>query len=87
MHRLLTPSTVTHNACVKLVGEHTSVEHAVAKAFPAELASLIEEMFLQEQVFNADKTGLFWKKMPTRTLISQCKSKAAALRLQRTGYP
>ena len=52
-----------------------------AKAFPAELASLIEEKgYLPEQVFNADETGLFWKKMLTRTFISQRKSKAAGFK-------
>ena len=50
-----------------------------AKAFPAELASLIEEKgYLPEQVFNANETNLFWKKIPTRTVISQRESKAAS---------
>ena len=40
-----------------------------------------EEMgYLPEQVFNNDETGLFWKKMPTRTFISQRKSKAAGFK-------
>ena len=52
-------------------GERASADHDVAKAFPAELLSLIEEEgYLPEQVFNADDTGLFWKKMLTRTFIS-----------------
>ena len=36
--------------------------------------------YLPEQVFNNDETGLFWKKMPTRTFISQRKSKAASFK-------
>ncbi|XP_042215385.1 tigger transposable element-derived protein 1-like [Homarus americanus] len=32
---------------------------------------ILENGYLPEQVFNADKTGLFWKKMSTRTYISK----------------
>ena len=68
-----------HN--IKLVGERASADHYMAKAFPAELASLIKEKgYLPKQVFNADETGLFWKKMLTRTFISQCESKAAGFK-------
>ena len=46
-----------HN--IKPVGERASADHYVAKAFPAELASLIKEKgYLPEQVTNADETGL-----------------------------
>ena len=81
MHRLLTLPAVTHNAHVKFVGERASADHDMAKAFPAELVSLIEEKgYLLEQVFNADETGLFWKTMPTRTFISQRESKAVGIK-------
>ena len=53
----------------------------MAKVFPAELLSLIEEKgYLPEQVFNADETGLFWKKMLTRMFISQRESKVAGFK-------
>ena len=56
---------------VKLIGERASTDNDVAKALPADLVSLIEEKgHLPEQVFNADETSLFWKKMPTKTFIS-----------------
>ena len=56
----------------------SNLYHDTAKAFPAELASLTEEKWYPpEQVFNADENDLFWKKMLTRTFISQRKSKAA----------
>ena len=81
MCRLLTLPAVTYNAHVKLIGERASVDHDVAKAFPAELVSLIEEKgYLPEQAFNADETSLFWKKMPTRMFVSQRKSKAAGFK-------
>ncbi|KAJ7319635.1 hypothetical protein JRQ81_019146 [Phrynocephalus forsythii] len=48
----------------------------VSSDLPAEFATeLLESMntegYLQEQVFNCDKTDLFWKKMPKRTFITQ----------------
>uniref|UniRef100_UPI00358F4578 tigger transposable element-derived protein 1-like n=1 Tax=Myxine glutinosa TaxID=7769 RepID=UPI00358F4578 len=53
-------------------GERASADHEAAKAFPAQIARLIEEKgYRPEQAFNADNTGLFWKKMPTRTFISK----------------
>ena len=58
MCRRFTPLAVTHNARIKLVGEHASVDHDAAKAFPAEPTSLIKEKrFLPDQVFNDDETG------------------------------
>ena len=66
---------------INLVGECASVDHDADKAFPAELTSLIEgKGYLPGQVFNADTTGLFWEKMPTRMFISQCESKAAGFK-------
>ena len=34
-----------------------------------------EEDYLPQQVFNCDETGLFWKKMPRRTYITQDEEK------------
>jgi len=66
---------------VKLVGERASADHDATKAFPAELATFIEEKgYLLEQVVNADETGLFWKKMLTKMLISEHESKAAGFK-------
>ena len=65
----------------KLVGEGASVDHDVAKAFPAELASLIEEKgYLPEQVSYSDESGFFWENMPTRTFTSQRESKAVSFK-------
>jgi hypothetical protein len=58
-----------HN--IKVTGEAASADTVAAAAYPAELKEHIEEKgYLPEQVFNADETGLFWKKMPARTFIS-----------------
>lgn len=57
---------------LKLVGESASADHESAQRFPAELKKIIDENgYLPQQVFNADETGLFWKKMPTRTFLSK----------------
>lgn len=53
-------------------GESASADHEAAKKFPDELKLIIEEGgYLPQQVFNADETGLFWKKMPSRTFLSK----------------
>lgn len=50
-----------HN--VKIKGEIASGNITAAKEFPSQLAKIIEEGgYNSDQVFNADETGLFWKK-------------------------
>lgn len=58
-----------HN--VKLVGESASADHEAAAEFPPKLKDVIDEGgYSSEQVFNADESGLFWKRMPSRTFLS-----------------
>ena len=46
-----------------MTGERASADEEVSETFPAQLAQLMEENgYLPEQVFNADETGLFWKR-------------------------
>ena len=41
--------------------------------FKEQFSQIVEEEgYTDEQVFNADETVLFWKKMPRRTFISKC---------------
>lgn len=59
-----------HN--VKIVGESASADHAAASQYPTKLKEFIEsEGYKPEQVFNADETGMFWKRMPAHTFISE----------------
>uniref|UniRef100_A0A673CZT8 HTH CENPB-type domain-containing protein n=1 Tax=Sphaeramia orbicularis TaxID=375764 RepID=A0A673CZT8_9TELE len=59
-----------HN--LKVQGEAASADEMAAKAFPGDLAKIIQEGgYLAEQVFNVDETGLFWKRLPSRTDISK----------------
>ncbi|KAG6933685.1 tigger transposable element derived 1, partial [Chelydra serpentina] len=62
---------------VQTTGEVASANEEAAKAYLEQLKEIIEERgYLPEQVFNADETGLFWKKMPTRTYISKSERQA-----------
>ena len=60
-----------HN--LKLSGEAASADTKAVKEFlAATLKEIIEaEGYTAQQIFNIDETGLFWKKMPTRTYISK----------------
>ena len=64
------------NVC--LHGEIASADTAEAEAFVNnKFKAIIEEGgYKPEQVFNMDETGLFWKRMPSRTFIMQEESKA-----------
>ncbi|GFW74879.1 hypothetical protein TNCV_2677491 [Trichonephila clavipes] len=42
------------------------------KVFPEKLAKIIEDGdYSADQVFNADETGLYWKRLPNRTYIAK----------------
>lgn len=63
------------NIC--LSGEAASADTEAAKLYPVELKMIIEDGgYVDDQIFNADETGLFWKKMPKRTYISKSEKKA-----------
>ena len=54
-----------------LYGEASSAERDAALLYVEdEFPRLIEEGgYIPEQVFNMDETGLFWKRMPSRTFL------------------
>ncbi|GFT57982.1 tigger transposable element-derived protein 1 [Trichonephila clavipes] len=59
-----------HN--IKISGESATADEGTAKVFPEELAKIIEDGdYSADQVFNADETGLYWKKLPNRTYIAK----------------
>ncbi|GFT12790.1 tigger transposable element-derived protein 1 [Trichonephila clavipes] len=58
-----------HN--IKITGESAIADEGAAKIFPEELAKIMEDGdYSADQVFNADETGLYWKKLPNRTYIA-----------------
>lgn len=59
-----------HN--IELTGEAASADTVAASLYAKILKDIIEGGgYLPNQVFNADETGLFWKRMPSRTFISK----------------
>ncbi|KYO35403.1 tigger transposable element-derived protein 1-like [Alligator mississippiensis] len=70
---------------MQTTGEAASANEQAAKVYPKQLKKIIEEKgYLSEQVFNADETGLFWKKMPNRTYISKSKRQAPGFKVAKT---
>lgn len=68
-----------HN--VKITGEIASADEVTARHYPEQLAKIIEDGgYCSDQIFNADETGLFWKKMPTRTYIAKAEKKASGFK-------
>ncbi|GFW43052.1 tigger transposable element-derived protein 1 [Trichonephila clavipes] len=59
-----------HN--IKITVERATADEGAAKIFPVELAKIIEDGdYSANQIFNADETGLYWKKLPNRTYIAK----------------
>lgn len=72
-----------HN--VKLKGELASADSDAAKNYPARFAEIIaENSYTPDQVFNADESGLFWKKMPERTYLAKSHKSASGHKLAKS---
>lgn len=68
-----------HN--VKIKGEVASANEPAAKEFPPKLAKIIEDGgYSPDQVWNADETGIFWKKMPNRTYVAKAQKSAGGFK-------
>lgn len=69
-----------HN--ISLTGEAASADTEAAKLFVPILKKIIEEgEYDDHQIFNADETGLFWKKMPKRTYVAKTEKKAPGFKV------
>jgi len=69
-----------HN--LKITGEIASADAEAAQAYPDKLQRIIEDGgYCADQVFNADETGLFWKRMPSRTYIANSEKKAGGFKV------
>ncbi|KAL7306176.1 hypothetical protein TKK_0001621 [Trichogramma kaykai] len=68
-----------HN--VRFSGESASADHDAARNYPPELRAIIREKNLvPSQILNADETGLYWKKMPSRTYLTKEEKVAPGLK-------
>ncbi|XP_055374156.1 tigger transposable element-derived protein 1-like [Condylostylus longicornis] len=57
---------------VKLQGEQASADVEAAQKFILEIPRIIEEgEYSADQIFNADESALYWKRLPSRTFISK----------------
>lgn len=56
---------------LKLKGELASGDVDAAQEYPANFAEIINDNSYTPDHFNADESGLFWKKMPERTYVSK----------------
>ncbi|GFT75264.1 tigger transposable element-derived protein 1 [Trichonephila clavipes] len=73
LHRLAHKLThVDALSRIQITGESATADEGAAKIFPEELAKIIEDgEYSADQVFDADETGLYWKKLPNRTYITK----------------
>uniref|UniRef100_A0A1A9UEC8 HTH CENPB-type domain-containing protein n=1 Tax=Glossina austeni TaxID=7395 RepID=A0A1A9UEC8_GLOAU len=63
---------------LKTQAERASADADAADKYSEEFAKIVKEHdYLPDQIFNADETGLWWKKMPSRTFMSKPEKKTA----------
>ena len=69
---------------VKLHGEIASADNEGAETYLDKLKEIIEQGgYSEDQIFNVDESGLFWKMPPTRTIMSKTKGQAPGMKLQK----
>ncbi|GFQ91990.1 tigger transposable element-derived protein 1 [Trichonephila clavata] len=57
---------------LKLKGEQATADTDAARQYPQKFAEIIAaKSYTPDQVFNADESGLYWKKMPEKTFIAK----------------
>lgn len=74
-----------HN--VSFSGESASADKTAARKFPEIIRNVINEKgYTTAQIFNCDETGLFWKKMPKRTYLTQEEKSASGFKAAKDRY-
>ncbi|KAG7161066.1 Tigger transposable element-derived protein 1-like 60 [Homarus americanus] len=69
---------------INIGGEEASADRVAARDFPAFLREIMEEgHYTDDQVFNMDESGLFWKKLPSKTFVVKSASKCRGRKLQK----
>ncbi|KAG7175022.1 Tigger transposable element-derived protein 1-like 61 [Homarus americanus] len=81
LHRFKKRNKITN---INIGGEEASADRAAARDFPQFLREVMEEgQYTDDQVFNMDESGLFWKKLPSKTFVVQSASKIRGRKLQK----
>nr|XP_045609716.1 uncharacterized protein LOC123765243 isoform X3 [Procambarus clarkii]XP_045609723.1 uncharacterized protein LOC123765243 isoform X3 [Procambarus clarkii] len=66
-HTSASPHLGTHHSSAS---PYKAINNNAALLYPAEFAAIIREgNYCPEQVFNAGETGLFWKRLPSKTFL------------------
>ncbi|KAG7165660.1 Tigger transposable element-derived protein 1-like 63 [Homarus americanus] len=69
---------------INIGGEEASADRVAAREFPPFLREIMEEgQYTDDQVFNMDESGLFWKKLPSKTFDVKNASKCRGRKLQK----
>ncbi|KAG7171286.1 Jerky protein-like 30 [Homarus americanus] len=69
---------------INIGGEEASADHVAAREFPPFLREIMEEgQYTDDQVFNMDESGLFWKKLPSENFVVKNASKCRGRKLQK----
>ncbi|KAG7154995.1 Jerky protein-like 19 [Homarus americanus] len=69
---------------INIGGEEASADRAAAREFPPFLREIMEEgQYTDDQVFNMDESGLFWKKLPSKTFVVKNASKIRGRKMQK----
>ena len=72
---------------VTFSGEKASADTEAATMFLPQLKNLIEEKgIMSDQIFNYDETGLNWKKMPSRTYLTQKEKSAPGFKVSKDRF-
>ncbi|KAK9880168.1 hypothetical protein WA026_010040 [Henosepilachna vigintioctopunctata] len=66
---------------LKITGEKLSSQPELVDPFKQRLMQLIQELNLNEnQLYNADETGLFWQLLPEKTYVSMSEKTAPGMK-------